>query len=144
MAVIKDNSSGVDSSSDLASAGLRKYVVPTLSRYGTLMELTMKNGTKNNNDGSGQGCGQGNNFDTSCLSDVRVKDDIVPLTRLNNGINLYRYRYKWDDQRFVGVMAQEVASIVPEAVARGADGYLRVDYGRLGLKLMTWEQWSRE
>ena len=72
MAVTKDNSSGVDSSSDLASAGLRKYVVPALSRYGTLMELTMKNGTKNNNDGSGQGCGQGNNFDTSCLSDVRV------------------------------------------------------------------------
>jgi hypothetical protein len=22
-----------------------------------------------------------------------------------------------------------------------SDGYLRVDYGRLGLKLMTWQEW---
>ena len=41
------------------------------------------------------------------MSDARLKDDIVPLGRLENGIRLYRYRYKWSEQRFVGVMAQE-------------------------------------
>ena len=143
MTIAKSDSSGASSSSNVASAGRRNYAVPSLTRYGTLTDLTMANGTKNFNDGSGTGCGQGNNFQTSCLSsDVRLKDDIMPLTRLDNGINLYRYRYKWSQQRFVGVMAQEVADIVPEAVARGADGYLRVDYGRLGLKLMTWDEWS--
>jgi hypothetical protein len=39
-------------------------------------------------------------------------------------------------------MAQEVAEVRPEAVLRGADGYLRVDYARLGLRLKTWEQWA--
>ena len=144
MTIAKSGSSGANTSSNEALAGLRHYVVPSLTRYGTLADLTMANGTKNFNDGSGGGCGQGNNFQTSCLSpsDVRLKDDIVPLTRLDNGIGLYRYRYKWSQQHLVGVMAQEVANIIPEAVSRGADGYLRVDYGRLGLALMTWDQWS--
>lgn len=32
--------------------------------------------------------------------------------------------------------------IVPGAMVRGADGYLRVDYQKLGLRLMTWQEWT--
>ena len=39
-------------------------------------------------------------------------------------------------------MAHEVAAVKPEAVLRGADGYLRVDYRRLGLRLQTWDEWT--
>src|SRR5579863_9102957 len=46
-----------------------------------------------------------------------------------------------DHTVYVGVMAQEVQTIVPSAVSRGRDGYLRVDYDRLGLQFMTWDQW---
>jgi len=74
-------------------------------------------------------------------SDRRLKRDVKLLRRLANGIGLYRYRYVWSDTVYVGVMAQEVATIVPDAVVQGADGYLRVDYGRLGISLMTWGQW---
>ncbi len=81
---------------------------------------------------------------TFSFSDMRLKRDIVELTRLGNGIGLYRYRYSWSDQLYVGVMAQEVAKIVPDAVLRGADGYLRVNYARLGLKLQTWDEWTLE
>ena len=77
----------------------------------------------------------------SVLSDIRVKRDIVSVGQLDSGIGLYRYRYLWNDQAYVGVMAQEVGEIVPDAVTSGEDGYLRVDYGRLGLRLMTWEDW---
>jgi endosialidase-like protein len=70
-----------------------------------------------------------------------VKRDIAPVGRRENGIGLYRYRYAWSDEVYVGVMAQEVAEIAPNAVMCGADGYLRVDYGRLGLGLMTWDEW---
>jgi hypothetical protein len=76
------------------------------------------------------------------LSDVRLKRDIVRLAHLDNGVGLYRYRYTWSDQLYVGVMAQEVARVIPDAVVRGDDGYLRVDYGRLGLQLMTWDEWA--
>jgi hypothetical protein len=40
------------------------------------------------------------------------------------------------------VMAQEVANIVLTAVQPGKDGYLRVDYGQLGMKLMRREEWA--
>jgi hypothetical protein len=74
-------------------------------------------------------------------SDARLKEDIFPLKRLGNGLGLYRFRYKWSNQQYVGVMAQEVAETNPDAVVSGSDGYLRVDYGRLGLRMMTWDEW---
>ena len=76
-------------------------------------------------------------------SDVRLKRDITLVGRLKNALGLYRYRYLWSDTVYVGVMAQEVALVHPEAIVRSAvGGYLRVDYGRLGLKLMTLPEWS--
>ena len=42
---------------------------------------------------------------------------------------------------YVGVMAQEVQSVTPEAVTRGADGYLSVSYDLLGLPFETYDQW---
>ena len=82
----------------------------------------------------GCGCGQ--------TSDIRLKRDITQVGEVDSGINLYRYRYLWSDTVYVGVMAQEVAAVKPDAVLRGADGYLRVDYARLGLRLQTWDQWT--
>ena len=71
------------------------------------------------------------------LSDVRLKRDITEIGRLDNDIGLYRFRYIWDDQPYIGVMAQEVEGIVPEAVVYDASGYLRVNYARLGLQLVA-------
>jgi polysaccharide biosynthesis/export protein len=75
------------------------------------------------------------------LSDVRVKRDITPIAKLENGLRLYRYRYAWSDTLYVGVLAQEVLQVAPSAVSRGADGYLRVNYARLGLRMQLWEEW---
>jgi hypothetical protein len=78
---------------------------------------------------------------SACASDIRLKRDIAPVGRLAGGIDLYRYRYLWSDTVHVGVMAHEVAATRPEAVRRGIDGYLRVDYARLGLRVRTWDEW---
>jgi hypothetical protein len=32
--------------------------------------------------------------------------------------------------------------VAPDAVVKGEDGYLRVNYARLGTSTKTWEQWS--
>ena len=77
----------------------------------------------------------------SAPSDVRLKRGMRCVARLENGIGLYRYRYLWSDVEYVGVLAQEVADVVADAVVRGNDGYLRVRYEQLGLSLMTWEHW---
>ena len=77
----------------------------------------------------------------SLLSDIRVKHDVAPLVRLGNGLTLYKYRYLWSDTVYVGVIAQEVLQTDPDAIIRGDDGYLRVDYQRLGLELQTCAEW---
>ena len=75
-------------------------------------------------------------------SDIRVKQDITPLAHLDNGLELYRFRYRGSDHTlYVGVMAQEVQKIDPSAVWRDRSGYLVVDYDQIGLKFMTWNEW---
>jgi Chaperone of endosialidase len=78
------------------------------------------------------------------VSDIRLKRDIALLDRLPNGLGVYRYRYLWSDTVYVGVMAQEVAASIPDAVVKGDDGFLRVNYTRLGLHLSTWDEWVNE
>jgi hypothetical protein len=74
-------------------------------------------------------------------SDVALKHDITLLGRLDNGLGFYRFSYNGSEKAYVGVMAQEVQTIVPEAVTRGRDGYLLVFYEKLGLKFQTYDQW---
>jgi hypothetical protein len=39
-------------------------------------------------------------------------------------------------------MAQEVAAAYPASVVQGPDGYLRVNYGSLGMRLRTLAEWE--
>lgn len=75
-------------------------------------------------------------------SDIRFKRDVTPLAIVADGVTLYSFRYFWSDQVYVGVMAQQVAEIMPEAVAMHANGFLYVNYDRLGLKMQTLEEWQ--
>jgi hypothetical protein len=72
---------------------------------------------------------------------MRLKHDIVLLGRLNDGLGYYRFVYNGGDTTYVGVMAQEVQAVMPQAVTRGADGYMRVSYDLLGLPFETYKQW---
>lgn len=74
-------------------------------------------------------------------SDVRLKHDIMWLGQFGNGIGFYRFAYKGSDTAYVGVMAQEVQRVRPDAVVRGRDGYLRVFYDKLGVTAQTYQQW---
>jgi hypothetical protein len=74
-------------------------------------------------------------------SDSRQKRDMLPIDCMANGLKLYRYRYRWSPTEYVGVLAQEVAEVVPEAVSKDAVAFLRVDYRRLGLRLRTYQDW---
>ena len=65
-------------------------------------------------------------LDTVLSSDIRLKHNIALLGQLDNGLGLYRFSYNGSDKAYVGVMAQEVEAIRPDAVVRGSDGYLRV------------------
>jgi hypothetical protein len=75
-------------------------------------------------------------------SDMRLKHDISLIGRLENGLGFYRFAYNGSNKAYVGVMAQEVQTIMPTAVLRGPDGYLRVSYDMLGVKFQTYDQWA--
>jgi hypothetical protein len=74
-------------------------------------------------------------------SDIALKHDIVLLGHLANGLGYYRFSYLGSRKAYVGVMAQEVMNVMPDAVTRGSDGYLRVYYEKLGLTFHTYRDW---
>lgn len=87
--------------------------------------------------GGGRGGGGGGGR----RSDIALKHDVVLLGHLASGLGYYRFSYIGSDQAYVGVIAQEVEDVKPVAVTRGADGYLRVYYEKLGLKFRTYRDW---
>jgi hypothetical protein len=74
-------------------------------------------------------------------SDITLKHDIVLLGHLDNGLGFYRFAYDGSSKPYVGVMAQEVQAVRPDAVVRGPDGYLRVFYDRLGVRFQSYQHW---
>ena len=63
----------------------------------------------------------------SIFSDERLKDEIEPVGALYDGQEIYRYRYKGDDTTRIGLMAQDVENLFPDAV-REFSGYKAVNY----------------
>jgi Protein of unknown function (DUF3300) len=91
--------------------------------------------------GGGGGGGRGGGGGGGRRSDIALKHDIVLLGHLANGLGYYRFSYLGSRKAYVGVLAQEVQGLMPGAVTRGADGYLRVYYDKLGLKLRSYRDW---
>jgi len=71
------------------------------------------------------------------FSDIRTKEHIENVGYLSNGLPVYEFEYKpeFKDKaghgRFIGVMAQDVEMVQPEAVITDADGIKMVNYGVL-------------
>jgi hypothetical protein len=74
-------------------------------------------------------------------SDIRLKHDLILLGHLDNGLGFYRFAYNGSDKAYVGVIAQEVQTVMPQAVTRDRDGYLRVYYDKLGVTFQTYDHW---
>ena len=91
--------------------------------------------------GQGGGARMGGGGGQGRRSDIMLKHDITLLGHLDNGLGFYRFSYNGSDKAYVGVMAQEVQAVMPEAVARGSNGYLQVFYDKLGLKFQSYDQW---
>jgi hypothetical protein len=65
------------------------------------------------------------------FSDRRLKQNIKHLGQLANGLGVYAYTYIWSPESHVGVMADEVAKIKPEALGPTVGGFATVNYGAL-------------
>lgn len=75
-------------------------------------------------------------------SDRRFKSNIHFTGEYHMGIKLYRFQYFWDEQVYVGVIAQELLATHAEAVITDKFGYYYVDYAALGTRMYTLEEWQ--
>lgn len=78
----------------------------------------------------------------ACPSDKRLKQDIHPIPNALGDVqrlNGVEYRWKddvaknrdWSNAEQIGLLAQDVQKVAPQAVVEMSDGYLAVDYARL-------------
>lgn len=69
----------------------------------------------------------------AAASDRRLKKNIFRIGKLKSGLNLYQYHYTNNAGPFIGVMADEVEKLVPEAMGPVIGGFKTVDYSKLEL-----------
>lgn len=73
-----------------------------------------------------------------CMSDERLKQDIVPLPDPIAHLQTLRgvsYRFKGDGKRDVGLLAQDVEKVYPELIVE-KHGYKALDYQKLAAPLI--------
>lgn len=64
------------------------------------------------------------------FSDRRLKTNIQRISTRPDGLGVYEFDYIWGGGKQIGLMAQEVLSIYPDAVG-SVGGYYTVDYSRV-------------
>lgn len=118
----------------------RKYAAPHLVRFGAVRELTQAGSGALIENGQPGSCSQtASRFPCGNPSDRTTKENIVRVGTHPLGIGLYVFDYKpeyrddWGNGRRFGVMADEVETVLPEAVGVHPAGYKLVDYAMLGI-----------
>jgi len=76
----------------------------------------------------GMQMGAGRN--TNLFSDIRLKKNIKKISTRPDGLNVYEFDYIWGGSRQIGLMAQEVQGVYPDAVSESG-GYLMVNYSKV-------------
>ncbi|HLH50883.1 MAG TPA: tail fiber domain-containing protein [Roseiarcus sp.] len=71
------------------------------------------------------------------VSDRRLKTNIKRIATSPSGLPIYSFRYVSGGPTYVGVLAQDVLKVRPEAVRTDASGYMTVDYDMIDVKMMT-------
>jgi hypothetical protein len=79
---------------------------------------------------AGMQYGAGITKPTFSFSDRRLKQNVVRLGTRSDGLGVYGFEYIWGGGRQIGLMAQEVAILYPEAVGESG-GFMTVDYGKV-------------
>lgn len=121
----------------------KPYQPPKLQRFGNLRRMTQGSGGNrfdgNNSLLRGSGNPRPPRPPRRPRSERRLKKNILHIGNLSIGVGLYLFDYRKplgaeENGRQLGVMAEEVERVMPEAVTVSADGFKRVDYGVLDIQ----------
>ena len=61
------------------------------------------------------------------------------IGRSPSGLPIYTFAYVWGGPDMVGVMAQDLLVLRPDAVITSDSGYLMVDYDQIDVKMTTFQ-----
>ena len=126
---------------DMSDSDKRTYSAPRLVAYGHVEDLTQSGSGQANEAVVNNVCGSDVLKKPCQGSDTRIKDVLFSTGTHACGVQTYLYSYKpehasrWGAGAFVGVMAQDLLSVRPDAVILGDDGFYTVDYALLGGQL---------
>ncbi len=113
------------------AAGIAKSIGNAGNQYMT--DQTLQGLQNPNSNAANWDTENPNNFQDFQPSDRRLKTDIQLVGKLDSGLNVYMFRYvKAPEVVHMGVMADEVEKVIPEAVSTDDDGYQQVCYAMLG------------
>jgi hypothetical protein len=107
----------------------KTYSSPRLTKFGTVVALA-QSGTRPGSEPMGA---------MMKASDLAAKENAVRIGTHPLGIGLYLFEYRaafrsqYGTGRQFGVLAQEVETVMPQAVSRGPLGHKLVDYAMLGV-----------
>lgn len=86
-----------------------------------------------NSQGTGQIIGAGLGVATAMMCDARLKENLRRIGTTLEGFALYLFNYIGDHTPHVGVIAQEVLPVKPDAVLMTEGGFYAVDYSQIGI-----------
>jgi hypothetical protein len=119
---------------DLGMTKTNEFIqnLTNLGNYGQQSAATIAGAGQRSQSKGTQQSGIFNSLFPGGLSDERLKNIHKQVGELDNGIKVYEFSYKaWPKQRYIGVIAQDVERIMPEALGRKKEGFLTVKYDRL-------------
>jgi hypothetical protein len=108
----------------------KTYLKPKLVIYGQVKAMT----GAITRGGPGDGAGMRN-------SSMLLKQNVVCIGKHPAGFGIYLFNYKPEFRdscghgRKLGVIAEEVERVMPEAVSMAENGFKCVDYPKLGIRL---------
>lgn len=108
----------------MAQNALRQQGAKNINSYGDSMNSSLTS------MGSGMGAGGGMSAGGGIASDKRLKHNYHVVGKSPSGINIYEFSYLGSNDRFIGVMADEV----PQAAYVAENGYLAVDYNKIDVQ----------
>ena len=110
----------------MAQNALRQQGAKNINSYGDSMNSSLTS------MGSGMGASQGGGMSAGggIGSDKRIKHNYHIVGKSPSGINIWEFSYLGSNDRYVGVMAQEV----PHAAFMTENGYLAVDYSKIDVQ----------
>tara|TARA_R100000152_G_scaffold19921_1_gene12605 strand:+ start:50 stop:985 length:936 start_codon:yes stop_codon:yes gene_type:complete len=70
-------------------------------------------------------------------SSILLKENIFKLGTSKEGHNVYKFNYKGNPTNYIGVIAEEVQKVKPQAVAKLSNGFLGVNYNLIDVDFLV-------